>query len=169
VNVGQGVSAVYKAYKAGNYPDATETTLTSAVSGKNVRFGTYGDPCAVPFEVFNNIAQQCNGFTGYTHQWQSANFDVRYKSLLMASVDNGIEQILAIAAGMRYFRVQIGYNKPLDGEITCPASKEGGYKTTCNACRLCAGTSRQAKNIVIADHGLGHASRAKLAAELIEL
>jgi len=167
VNVGQGVSAVYKAYKASNYPIADKTTLTRAIDGKNVRFGTYGDPAAVPYEIFGFIADNCKGFTGYTHQWQAPNFDARYKGILMASVDNGIEQILAIAAGMRYFRVQIGYNKPLAGEITCPASKEGGYKTTCNACKLCAGMAKAgAKNIVIADHGIGHQTRAKLAAAL---
>jgi hypothetical protein len=79
----------------------------------------------------------------------------------MASVDNHMEVLVAKDMGMRYFRVQIGYNAPLQGEVNCPASKEAGQKTTCNSCRLCAGTSIKAKNIVIADHGLGHKSRAE--------
>ena len=40
-----------------------------------------------------------------------------------------------------------------------PASAESGKKTTCENCMLCAGTSKAAKDIVIADHALGHKKR----------
>jgi hypothetical protein len=59
---------------------------------------------------------------------------------------------------MRVFRVSIGTDKQT-GEVSCPASAESGKKTTCENCMLCAGTSKAAKDIVIADHALGHKKR----------
>jgi hypothetical protein len=60
--------------------------------------------------------------------------------------------------GMRVFRVSIGVDKQA-GETTCPASAEGGKRATCASCLLCAGTSKQARDIVIADHASGHQRR----------
>jgi len=160
VNVGQGATMVWKAYKRGNYPRVTIAEAIDIVKDRNVRFGTYGDPCVAPFEIFKALADNCKRFTGYTHRWQDRQFDMNWASILMASVDNIWEQQTAKALGMRYFRVQIGYNAPMDGEINCPASKEAGAKTTCTNCCLCSGTTTKAKNIVIADHGLGHKKRA---------
>jgi hypothetical protein len=59
---------------------------------------------------------------------------------------------------MRVFRVSIGVDKQA-GEVTCPAIAEGGRKSTCAKCTLCAGTSIQARDVVIADHATGHARR----------
>jgi len=166
VNVGQGVNMVYKSYLKGNYPRITIDEAKELVKGKNIRFGTYGDPCVAPIEIFEELATVCKKRTGYTHRWRDNNFNMEWSKLLMASVDNIWEQQTAAALGMRYFRVQIGYNKPLPNEISCPASKESGQKTTCTNCCLCSGTSIKAKNIVIADHGLGHQKRAKLSINL---
>lgn len=161
VEVGKGASQVWKAYKRDRYERITLEQAAELVKGKNVRFGTYGDPCVAPIEVFQALADSCKGRTGYTHRWMDKGFDTRWKDLVMASVDNHMEVLVAKDMGMRYFRVDIGVNAPLQGEVRCPASKEAGQKTTCNSCRLCAGTSIKAKNIVIADHGLGHKSRAE--------
>jgi hypothetical protein len=79
----------------------------------------------------------------------------------MASADNESEATQATAMGMRYFRVSIGVDrKPL--EVSCPASAEGGRKAQCSDCMLCAGTSKQARSIVIADHASGHAKRSRI-------
>ena len=161
VNIGQGASMVWKTYKAGKYPKVTLDDARELVRGRNVRFGTYGDPCVAPIEIFKALAETCKGRTGYTHRWRDLNFDMEWANLVMASVDNLFEQFTAVALGMRYFRVEIGTSKPLDGEVRCPASKEAGMKTTCTNCRLCSGNTIKAKSIVISDHGLGHQSRAK--------
>lgn len=36
--------------------------------------------------------------------------------------------------------------------VTCPASKEAGQKTTCDNCRLCMGTQSKAKSVKILKH-----------------
>jgi hypothetical protein len=42
-----------------------------------------------------------------------------------------------------------------DKEILCPASKEAGYRTTCDSCKLCSGSNISAKSIAIVAHGSG--------------
>jgi hypothetical protein len=161
VEVGKGASQVWKAYKRDRYERISLDEAKELVRGKNVRFGTYGDPCVAPIEVFKALAETCKGRTGYTHRWMDKGFNPEWKTLVMASVDNVFEKLVADDMGMRYFRVEIGTQTPLQGEVRCPASKEAGFKTTCTNCRLCSGNAVKAKSIVISDHGLGHQSRAK--------
>jgi len=148
VNLGQAPNGVYKS----EYPDAMPTIK------KPLRLGAYGEPTALPFELVRDAVNNADGHTGYTHQWRTC--DQRFKTLLMASVDSIGEQIEAQAQGWRTFRVRketkrlgnikVGGN--MRSEISCPASKEAGFRTKCADCRLCAGTSRNAKNIVINAH-----------------
>lgn len=165
VNIGQGAGSVYAAYKRGSYPrlSVSDLVATGQLQDKAVRFGSYGDPAACPIEIFQVIAANCKKFTGYTHRWRDNNFNPAWGELLMASVDNVFEQFEASAKGYRYFRVQLGTAAPLAGEISCPASKEAGNRTTCASCCLCAGNSKKAKNIVIQDHGLGWEKRQRIA------
>lgn len=158
VNVGQGANAVYKAYKSNKYP---RTWDEDTFAGKNVRLGTYGDPAAVPYDILSRVVTKANGHTGYTHQWMSPTFDRRWLQYCMVSVDNAFERLAAQSMGARYFEVTIGVRTPERGEVTCPASREANYKTTCNACLLCGGNSKKAKSVIIADHGLGWKSRIK--------
>jgi hypothetical protein len=94
---------------------------------------------------------------GYSHQWRNVNAS-DWSGMLMASVDSVQERANAIALGWRTFRVALNEDKATT-EARCPASKEAGQKTTCNACLLCSGTSKRAKDIVIIDHALGHKRR----------
>jgi hypothetical protein len=113
-----------------------------------IRLGAWGDPAALPFETVAPLVG--NGHTGYTHQWRTC--DPRFKTLLMASVDNDAEAVQAQSMGWRTFRVKTAGESLRDNEIACPASKESGKRTTCADCRLCAGTSKNAKNIAIVAH-----------------
>jgi hypothetical protein len=76
----------------------------------------------------------------------------------MASADTIDEAAQANLYGMRVFRVSVGVDKH-QGEVSCPASAESGKKTTCDNCMLCGGTTKNARDIVIADHALGHKKR----------
>ena len=159
VNVGRSVLAVYKAYKRGRYVKATPKQLALILAGKKLRIGTYGDGAAAPVSLWQTLTQYTLDHVGYTHQWSRAGFDhFGWSSLVMASADTHEQALEAQALSYRTFRVSIGLDKRA-GEISCPASAESGKKTTCDNCMLCAGQMKAAKNIVIADHALGHARR----------
>lgn len=159
VNVGRSVRSVYEAYRRGRYTRADAATIARALAGKIVRLGTYGDPAAAPVRMWEQITRYAAGRRGYTHQWNRPDFDAAaWGRLVMASADTIDEAAKANLLGMRVFRVSIGVDKQ-PGETICPASAEGGRKSTCAKCTLCAGTSIQARDVVIADHATGHARR----------
>lgn len=159
VNVGRSVRSVYEAYKRGRYTRADQATIAKALEGKIVRLGTYGDPAAAPVSMWAKITRYAASRRGYTHQWQRPDFDAQaWGPLVMASADSIDEAAQANLLGMRVFRVSIGLDRQA-GEVSCPASKEAGQKTQCSKCTLCAGTSVQARDIVIADHAVGHKRR----------
>ena len=159
VNVGRSVRAVYEAYKRGRYTKADAATIAKALAGKIVRLGTYGDPAAAPVTMWGQITRYAAGRRGYTHQWDRPDFDAQaWAPLVMASADTIDEAARANMLGMRVFRVSIGVDVQA-GEASCPASAEAGRRATCAKCTLCSGTSIQARDIVIADHAVGHARR----------
>ena len=117
------------------------------------RLGAWGDPAAMPYDVV--IEHMGERWTGYTHQWRTC--DARFKDIVMASVDTPQEYIEATQAGWRTFRARMasgasGTYNVFDNEVVCPASKEAGQRVKCATCLLCAGTSRNAKNVTIIIH-----------------
>lgn len=159
VNVGRSVRAVYEAYKRGRYTRASVETIALALAGKSLRIGTYGDPAAAPVLVWQRVTRYVIARAGYSHQWNTPGFDhAAWAPLVMASADTVDQAARANLYGMRVFRVSIGADRqPM--ETTCPASAEGGRKATCATCMLCGGTSKAARDIVIADHAVGHRRR----------
>ena len=143
VNLGQGVLIVWKAYKRGVYQTGDAATMGR---GRFVRVGTYGDPAAVPAEVWDKLLSECDTWTAYTHQkpWRP--------DIAMQSADSHDEAIAHWKAGRRTFRViaDLGmFDK--QNEALCPASKEAGRRVQCTACKLCKGSSL-AKSIAIVKH-----------------
>ena len=124
--------------------------IADFIDGRQFRFGSYGDPAAVPMWVWN-ACKNGERRTGYTHQWRK--FTTR-KQWLMASVDNETQAQRATGKGWRTFRVATE-QAPLANEIQCPASEESGKRTTCAACQLCGGTSKNARSVAIMAHGTG--------------
>ena len=159
VAVWQAPRSVYDAYKRGRYERATPAQLRAILKGRKLRIGTYGDGAAAPVELWEELTAETAGHTGYSHQWKRPDFDyARWSRLVMASADTLDDAALANLHGMRVFRVSIGTDKQ-PAEAVCPASKEAGRRTTCETCLLCAGTSKAARDIVIADHATGHKRR----------
>jgi hypothetical protein len=149
VNIGQGPTGVYKAFKRGRYPLADD--LADVGTGRNVRLGTYGDPAAVPVHVWRELTSRATGRTGYTHQWRHC---PDLKALCMASVDTPAEAILARSSGWRTFRVAMPSDLArMPIEAVCPASAEAGRKLTCDQCLACSGASGARGSIVIQAHG----------------
>ena len=143
VNLGQGVLIVFKSYKRGVYKEGDPRTMGR---DRFVRVGTYGDPAAVPSEVWDELLAECETWTAYTHQkpWRP--------DIAMQSADSYDEAKAHWAAGRRTFRVIVDLGDiDKSKETLCPASKEAGRRVQCTACKLCKGSSL-AKSIAIVEH-----------------
>lgn len=169
VTLAHGPSNVYRSYLRGVYVPLDAEGM-ARLKGKTIRFGTYGDPAAAPYHVWEFLSLHAKAWTGYTHQWRKLNESADWFRLLMASVDTPAEMAEAHNLGWRTFRVgtteaNAKANAKATTEVTCPASVEAGKKTVCEACRACMGTSAKARaSIVIAPHGAGKKHFVKLAA-----
>lgn len=150
VNIGQGPLIVYNTYKRGAYPCATTPAQRRIVGTRRmVRIGTYGDGAAVPQQVWDDLLANASGHTAYTHNGGNPE---RY----MISADDLHTAQTAWASKYRTFRVVRSVGEVVrKHEAICPASAEAGYKTTCDKCLLCGGTSTKAKSIAIVAHGSG--------------
>lgn len=150
VRVFQAPLSTWKAYKRGRYLKITPAQSTALFADRFFRLGTYGDPAAAPFQIWRAATLKTRGHNGYTHQWRAFS---AFKTLCMASADSVDEAAQAQAMGWRTFRVKKSH-EAINNEVTCPASKEAGAKTSCVDCRACGGTSAKARaSIVINDHG----------------
>lgn len=141
--------SVWRCYQKGNYGALDY----SKIAGKQLRLGSYGDPAAIPLQVWEKLkkATGITQHTGYTHQWESM---PEYGTLCMASVDSPQEFKAARLLGLRTFRVRSKTESLLPGEFVCPASEEGHHKTTCDHCGLCNGAeSKTDRTPVIYAHG----------------
>lgn len=161
VTLMHGPANVYRALQRDNYPVASlvsGVTVRSLGAGRMVRLGTYGDPAAVPLEVWHHLVSQADGHTGYTHQWANTKLPKasrqRLSALVMASADTAAEAAQARAAGQRFFRIRTADEPLLENEIVCPASAEAGKRKTCATCKACSGSSRSGQaSVAIIVHG----------------
>lgn len=154
VRVAFAPEAIYKSYKAGKYKDAPQDL--SWIKGRKLRLGAYGDPAAVPYEVWDSLCVATAGWTGYTHAWRYC--DSRFSRICMASVDSEEESLEARAAGWRTFRILSGSDENIKNEFSCPASKEQNKRLSCEQCLACCGTklgslSQRAGCVSIRAHG----------------
>lgn len=153
VNVGQAPASTWRAHVKRDF--ATLPEIAKRVSGRMVRLGAYGDPAAVPFEVWQTLLSGAAGWTGYTHAWRYC--DPRFSRVCMASVENAEDAREAHARGWRTFRVVADYAGMEGREIACLSDSRG---ISCEACGLCNGNPRElahgkaAKSIAIAAHGV---------------
>lgn len=155
VNVGRSVESVYGAFLRNRYArphiDYDPSILPDVFADSKFRLGTYGDPAAAPFSIWQAATSKTKSRYGYTHQWRNR---PEFAALCMASCDTEQDAIDAIAQGWRPFRMRLATDPKLKGEVACPASKESGFKTTCKSCGACGGLSSKAKApIVIIAHG----------------
>lgn len=160
VNVGQGPRSAWAAHQ---HTGSTAFDL-ERLRGVKVRFGSYGDPAAVPAHVWAAIAGVASGVTGYTHQWladrlasaglSTAPADIAYAEWCMASADTADEGRMARKRGYRSFIVRSpGDAKPV-GSVVCPASAEAGKRTVCATCMACGGNGNGRKHdVTIVAHG----------------
>lgn len=144
--------SIYRAYKRGKYPHYNSLVHDPLISGKTIRFGAYGDPGAVPLNVWDNLAGLSGSVVGYTHLGGTP-LGVGLAAYCMGSVESKEGAIKLQNKGFRTFRVVPPSQSSaplLNNEIKCLALK--GVK--CEKCKLCGGNSVPgAKSITIPAHG----------------
>jgi hypothetical protein len=168
VNLVHGPLGIFKKYTRGGYAyikDGAE--LIRYGRGQNIRLGAYGDPAALPRHIVDDVLAEAEGWTGYSHQLNRPEMRGAkrraFSMFCMASADS-LEQARQFwAEGFRTFRTIASPADIVPGEIICPATAEGGRRTTCEACGLCKGSGIKAKNIAAVVHG----SQKRNAAEAI--
>ena len=158
VNIGQGVMAVYKAYKKGNYPKIHYIHALRALGfQRKIRLGTYGDPAAAPAHIWQNLTHFAESNTGYTHQLNHPNLTPDHiqsiTSLCMVSADTPADVAEATSKNLRYFRIRLADEPVGKKEFVCPASEEAGKRMQCADCMACSGSSKGKSSPVIIAHG----------------
>jgi len=156
VDVAKSVSAVYKAFKRGSYPDLSDDpqAIARLVKNRKVRLGAYGDPAMIEIDAWLTLLESAASWTGYSHQWRQA-WAQPMRELCMASADSASERDLARSMGWRTFRViPLNQAQALKHEIACPASPEGSNRKQCIDCGACDGALKpSAVSIAIVAHG----------------
>jgi hypothetical protein len=135
---------IWRAYKAGRYPDYAPEKHDSIIAGRTVRWGGYGEPVLVDVEIVRRWSVLlCDGWTGYTQQWRHREYQA-YRAYFMASVHSPAQAEAAQAKGWRTFRMtrDLALEPVARGEFLCPASYEGGERLQCIDCLVCDGADR---------------------------
>lgn len=158
-------STIFRCYSKGNYGKLNlynVEQVRQAVWGRGVggvRIGAYGDPAAVPYEVWKAITEVADFTTGYTHQWQWISRG--YGEFCMASSESTELTMLAESMGYRAFQVVgVGEAKQTMKEMVsaglkprrCPSDPALPVKVGCADCKGCSGF-RVARHVVIEAHG----------------
>lgn len=147
---------IYNGYHKGNYPKLS-AEHRRLMMGRGLRYGSYGDPVAIPMKSWDALAKYCTGKSepGYTHQWKNKKFS-NWSNRVMASSHSVADNEVAASAGWRTFRTVAAETPLADNEIYCPASAEGGFTANCETCGACNGRrdmSDSRKSIAIVAHG----------------
>ena len=125
--------SVYKSYKKGQY--STDLPLfNSLVNSRALRLGSYGDPAAVPFHVWDNAIKNARSWTGYTHQVNHKNFDSDMLKITMVSTETPYQSKKLHDQGVKTFRIKTQSMPLLDNEIECLSDSAGIDCITCGIC-----------------------------------
>jgi hypothetical protein len=149
VAIGRAPQSVWTAFRAGAYPVYDPQVHARYFKGRGLRLGSYGDPAAVPFEVWAGLVDRAASHTGYTHQMAHRHFDRRIATLCMVSADTPNQARLHQERGYSTFRVRGPEEPLLAGEQVCTYEVD---KTRCEDCGLCQGIG--SANIASTVHGV---------------
>jgi len=160
--------------------------MTQDARDHGLRLGSYGDPMAVPFEVWQDLisALMPRSVVGYTHQWRSIpcgpitdlvdGMSARhmesafwFRDNIMASCDSTRDVATADMLGWRKFlAVPEGTEIPA-GMVQCPATREQN-PLTCDRCGICNGVQGKSSraSVYLVEHGMRSQSKAKRVAAL---
>jgi hypothetical protein len=147
VQVHKASLGIYRSFSNGNVRTLPVAEVANLISGRVLRLGSYGDPAAIPFNVWEALRRYTVFSLGYTHQYRSERLqDVT--AFCQISADTEQDAIMAHAQGYGSFRVIGPDQRPLSFEMVCP-SLEG---VQCIDCGACSG-GINGRNVVIPVHG----------------
>lgn len=127
--------------------ESTEAKLEKMSEGRYIRFGTYGEPVLHSLATVKRMVSNAKSWTGYTHQWHKS---PGFNEVFMASTHSDKMEQKAKVLGWRSF---VSVKGSIDRLVSCPASKEGGYKSSCDKCGLCSGVlGKGKKSVFILEH-----------------
>ena len=161
VQLYQGPRAVFEKYSRGGYNCPKHIAeVEYELTHKHIRLGAYGDPCAVPYEVWESlIAQGTRSWSGFTHQWRNPE-NQEYRKLLMASCDSAQDVLDAEALGWRSYRVKYDHaddhllaHLPV---VTCLYDTQG---LKCVDCGICDGTRAEDRTRRAHVQNMAHGAR----------
>ena len=151
VAIFHGPRAAWAAWQKGRY--ATFDGDYSIFSGREIRWGMYGDPSLIPSDMVRKACDASDGWAGYTHQWRQE-WAQWSKPYLQASCDSVDDLLDASSKGWGTFTVlPIGYDRhelPVKTSA-CPAALRP--EVQCIQCLHCNGTCGIARHKVIEAHG----------------
>lgn len=149
--------------------------MEKAAKGHGLRMGSYGDPAAVPFYVWQILIDSLcpKTVTGYTHQWGNDFAHLAYpeqhkawmRDNLMASCDNTSEAELARVQGWRFF-LAVPKNVEIPARtVECLSDK---MDKTCEECGICNGNQGRLgrASVYIREHGAKSMGKARRSAAL---
>lgn len=148
VDVGKSVTAVWRAFTRGSYPD-WRPEHARHLRGRHIRWGAYGDPGILTEAVVRDLTAIAAGHTGYCHQWREP-FAQWARGFFQASCDSFADYLAASSAGWRTFAVIPKGATAYSGKL-CPATAENS-QAQCLTCRLCDGAKQ---HIYVEAHGAG--------------
>ena len=157
VTVFQAPLQVWKSFQRHKPAALTAAELRAIGYRRNIRIGSYGDPAAVPSDIWAQLIAKANDFTGYTHDWRNSPAEI--KRMCVASVDSESEQVEARELGWRTFRVLQTHEVSNRDEKLCPATIPNS-RITCDRCMKCNGSKDSRRHFNIAAHV--HGSKAKI-------
>jgi len=152
---GRALDAAWRSYQSGrNYSDRRHAEWWyKRERPPTTRIGSYGDPVAVPIEVWEWLSSLPgeNRILGYTQEWKNPRAD-GYQKFCMASTKSRKESELAELMGWRYFRVAAPGDEGLaERQIVCPHVEDD--QNACKGCQLCTGGD-EGPHIVNPVHGM---------------
>lgn len=154
--------------------------LQSDALAHGLRLGSYGDPMAVPANVWQDLisALMPRSVVGYTHQWETyplgdilvgedQTLDHWFRNHVMASVDTIAQAEKARTLGWRVFLATPEGSEIPSGLIQCPATRDLN-PLTCERCGICNGAQGKATraSVYLVEHGVRSQSKAKRFASL---
>ena len=121
--------------------------FTNKVVNRYVRFGSYGEPTKIPYELIVSMTEIAKSYSGYTHQYID---NEEYLNYFMASTHgkNSTDYVRNHLGGRSFVAVET--LKAVKG-VECPTMYENGV--TCSSCGLCSGIlGKGNKDIKILKH-----------------